>query len=140
MIDKKFIEQKLEIIESYCQETDKIFKFSLDEIRRDFLKYRAAERLLQLIIDEMIDINNHLTRRVGLKVADDFQSGFLILAENDILPHDFAERIAPVVGLRNRLVHRYEKIDLNLFLEMMQKEKQDFREYIKLIYGFLKTH
>ena len=44
-------------------------------------------------------------------------------SQNKVLPKDFAKRIAPIVDLRNRLVHRYEKIDKNLFLKMLYKEK-----------------
>jgi len=33
--------------------------------------------------------------------------------------------------LRNILVHRYEKIDKDLFLSSVAKERNDFREYIK---------
>ena len=58
-----------------------------------------------------MDVNVYVIRELELKTADDFQSTFRILAEAGILPSDFAERIAPVVGLRNMLVHRYEKID-----------------------------
>ncbi len=61
------------------------------------------------------------------------------LAENKILPQAFAERIAPVVGLRNRLVHRYEKIDLDILLDTIRKNKKDFKEYTKHIFEFLNS-
>lgn len=137
MIDREFIEKKIDRIETYSQEIKDIFEFSLEEIREDFLKYRATERVLQLIVDEMIDINNHLIRRLNLKIPDDFQGTFLVLAENKIFPEEFAKRLAPIVGLRNRLVHRYEEVDLNLFLKTVQKERGDFEQYIKLIQRYL---
>jgi len=137
MTNFKFIRDKLEQIKLYYQELEQLFQYSLEDIRKDFMKYRSAERILQLIVDEMLDINNHLISRLNLASPDDFQSTFKILAENNILPEQFAEKIAPVVGLRNRLVHRYEKIDLGLALKHMQKEKEDFREYVKLIEKYL---
>lgn len=137
MIDRKFINKKIENIEKYLDETEEIFKFSLEEIKKDFFKYRSAERVLQLIVDEMLDINNHLIRRLTLKVPDEFQGTFLVLAEVNILPSDFAQKLAPVVGLRNRLVHRYEEINLDLFLSTFQKEKGDFRKYLKFIQEYL---
>lgn len=137
MIDKEFIEKKIESIEKYSQKVEEVFKFSLKEMKEDFLKYRTLERLLQLIVDEMIDVNNHLIRRLNLRSPDDFQGTFLILAENNILPEDFAKKVAPLVGLRNRLVHRYEEIDLDLFLNTLLSEKEDFKEYIKFINQYL---
>lgn len=85
----------------------------------------------------MVDINNHLIRRLNFSIPDDFQSTFIILAKNNILSYDFAEKIAPIVGMRNRLVHRYEEINMDLFLNTLQKEKEDFKEYIKIIFDYI---
>jgi len=63
-----------------------------------------------------------------------------VLAENNILPESFAKKIAPVVGLRNRLVHRYEKIDLDLLLSLVRKNKEDFIEYVKYIFQFIEKN
>jgi len=89
-------------------------------------------------VDEIIDINNHIIRYAHLQVPEDFQSGFLILAENKILPEGFARRMAPVVGLRNRLVHRYEKIDVEILLNTIRKSKDDFKQYVRFILEHLK--
>lgn len=138
MLNIQLIRDKLEQIKLYYQELEEILKHSLTDIKVDFIKYHAIKRLLQLIVDEMLDINNHIISRLNLSSPDDFQSTFKILSENNIIPRDFAEQIAPVVGLRNHLVHRYEKIDRSLVLEQIQKEKSDFREYIELIDKYLK--
>ncbi len=107
--------------------------FPPEEIERDFLKYRTAERLLQLIVDTIIDTNLHLIREKGLEVPDDFESTFRTLARHGILPSEFANKIAPVVGLRNRIVHRYAEIDMKKFLEALRKEHSDFKKYAALI-------
>lgn len=138
MIDKKFVETKLSHIQAYCEELENVLAFADREIKRDFLKLRALERILQLIVDEIIDINSHIIRHANLRLPDDFQGSFMILAENKILLQTFALRIAPVVGLRNRLVHRYEKIDLDILLNTTRKYKKDFKEYMKQIFEYLK--
>ncbi|RMG69949.1 MAG: DUF86 domain-containing protein, partial [Nitrospirae bacterium] len=103
----------------------------------DFLFLRAVERLVQLIVDEIVDLNKHLIRNLSLKLPEDTQSTFYVLAEGDILDREFARKIAPVVGLRNRLVHRYEKVDPSIMLTHLRKNHDDFKRYIKEIYGFL---
>jgi len=137
MIDKRFVEKKLSLIQAYHKELEDVLNYSDKEIKKDFLKLRALERILQIIVDEMIDVNNHIIRYANLQIPDDFQSGFLVLAENKILPEAFAGRIAPIVGLRNRLVHRYEKIDLDILLDSTRKNKEDIKEYVRHIFGFL---
>ncbi len=137
MIDKRFVETKLSNVQAYFKELGNTLAYSDQEIKKDFLKLRALERILQLIVDEIVDINNHIIRYANLRIPDDFQSSFLVLAENKILPEGFAKSIAPVVGLRNRLVHRYEKIDLDILLNATRKKKRDFKEYVKHIFEFL---
>lgn len=137
MINPQFIREKLEKIKLYYEELNNLFKYSLEEIKKDYIKRHAAERLLQLIVDEMIDINNHLISRLNLSSPDDFQSTFVILSDNKTLPKDFAQKIAPVVGLRNQLVHRYEKLDLDFLLKQINNEKEDFRKYVRLIEKYI---
>lgn len=138
MIDRRFIETKLSYIQTYYHELEGVLGYSDQEIKGDTLKLRALERIIQLIVDEIIDINNHIIRYARLRVPEDFQSAFLILAENKILPDGFARRIAPVVGLRNRLVHRYEKVDVKILLDTIRKSKDDFKQYVKQILKYLR--
>ena len=137
MIDRRFVETKLSYIQAYYQELESVLDYSDREIKDDILRLRALERIIQLIVDEIIDVNNHLIRYAQLQVPEDFQSAFLILAENNILPERFASKIAPVVGLRNRLVHRYEKVDVVTLLNTIRKSKNDFKEYVKHILKYL---
>ncbi|MCX7771385.1 MAG: DUF86 domain-containing protein [Proteobacteria bacterium] len=137
MIDRDFVKTKLFLIKSYYEELEHILSFSDKEIKEDFIKLRALERTIQLLVDEIIDINNHIVKYYPLKLPSDFQSSFFILAENHILPKSFANKIAPIVGLRNRLVHRYENIDIDLLLGLIRKNKEDFFEYVKHILNFV---
>lgn len=137
MISKRFVEAKLAYIQSYYQELENVLAYPDQEIKEDWLKLRALERIIQLIVDEMIDINNHFIRYAQLRVPEDFQSAFLVLAENNILPQEFAAKLAPVVGLRNRLVHRYEKVDIDILLDTTRKSKNDFKEYARHILKYL---
>jgi uncharacterized protein YutE (UPF0331/DUF86 family) len=139
MIDRDFIETKLFLIHSYYDELEKVLSYEDAEIKKDFIKLRAIERITQLIVDEIIDINNHIIRYNKLQVPDNFQSTFLILANHKILPIEFAKKIAPVVGLRNRLVHRYENVDINILLQAIRKNRIDFKEYIKYIMKYLES-
>lgn len=136
-IDKDFIEAKLDSISDYQEKIEKIFEFDITEIKKDFLKLHAAERLLQLIVDTMIDINTHIIRRQNLKPASDLYSTFVILSKNKILDENFAEKLAPITGMRNRIIHRYEAVDIDLFLKTFAKQKNDFVHYAQAIESYL---
>lgn len=137
-IDKQIIEKRLDSILKYCLELDTLLGFSNDEIKNDTLKGHTLERLVQLIVDEMIDVNEYIIKVYNLPVPDDFQSTFLTLSRHNIFNEEFARQIAPVVGLRNRIVHRYEEIDLDLLIDTARKEKDDFKKFVSFVVQFIK--
>lgn len=138
MINKYLVKKKIGKIQEYLQEIEEIISLDFKKILEDFKNLKALERDFQLIVDEMIDINLHFISELNLKNPDDFQSSFEIISdEKKILPRDFALKIAPVTGLRNRLVHRYEEIDKEFFVKQVKKEYKDFKAYIKYVNRFL---
>ena len=134
MLDKELVEKKISQIVEYLDELNPIVKdIPESEVIKDYFKYHTAERLFQLIVDTMLDINIHFIKENNFIVPDDMQSTFIILGDNKALPKDFALRIAPVVGLRNRIVHRYDTLNKKTFIEALKKNFNDFKEYLILI-------
>lgn len=135
--NKAFISEKLAEIIKYQRELKQHLDFSDQEILEDTGKMHIAERLLQLIIDLMLDINNHFIKELKLELADDFQGTFYVLGKHGVLSYDFAQKIAPVVGVRNRIVHGYEKLDKNRFVTELRQNHIDFDKYIVSIKRYL---
>jgi uncharacterized protein YutE (UPF0331/DUF86 family) len=132
-LDKNLISKKLALIDKYAKELEPIVAFSEAEIRKDDLKFHTAERLFQLLVDEMIDINTHIIRAKILPPSDDLQGTFNALGEAGILPKDFVTKISPIVGLRNAVVHRYEYVDLDRFVHELKRDFNDFKKFSILI-------
>ena len=128
-----FVLEKLAEVGKYQEELGRLLEFSDQDILGDSGRMHIAERLLQLLVDTTLDINQHFIKELNLDVAEDFQSTFYILGRQGILEVDFVEKIAPVVGLRNRVVHRYETLDKKLFLQALRQNYKDFDVYAKLI-------
>lgn len=120
-------------MDSYISELRPIVALDEQAIRKDTLKYHTAERMFQLLVDEMIDINTHLIRAHGLLPPDDLQSTFATLGTAGILPEDFVLKISPIVGLRNAIVHRYEHVDLDRFVHELKRNFNDFKTYCIII-------
>lgn len=136
--EEKFVISKLNKLKGYISELRDLVKLKDKEILEDPYKFHTAERLLQLIVDTMLDINQHFIRELNLKIGEDFQSTFYTLGENNILPNKFAQELAPVVGLRNLIVHRYEELNQDLFITNLKKNFSDFKNYIEFIKKYLK--
>lgn len=137
MLNKDLIKTKIRSIQEYLLEIEPILSLPKDEIISNIEKLRTLERNFQLVVDAMLDVNIHFIRELNLNSPDDLKSTFIILAEGKILPFDFSEKISPVVGLRNILVHGYEKIDRKLFIDSFQKNRKDFEKYLRTINSFL---
>ncbi|MDP2630705.1 MAG: DUF86 domain-containing protein [Candidatus Uhrbacteria bacterium] len=138
MINKNIIEGKLTDIQRYFGELEPVLKFSCTEILDDPLKIHTVERLFQLIVDTAVDINTHIIVESAFGVPDDYQNTFVVLGEQKILPMSFVNRIAPSVGLRNMIIHRYGHVDLKRMVDDIASEIGDYREYVKYILDFLK--
>lgn len=136
-LNKIFIVNKLNIIKNYLAELGNVFEFSNEEILKDGLKLHTAERLFQLIVDAVIDVNHHFIRELKLKIEEDLQSTFSSLVEGKILPQDLSDRMSPSVGQRNLIVHGYEKLDKNLFMKNLRNGYNDFYAYIEFINRYL---
>jgi|GEM_PF-342702 len=96
----------------------------------------AVERLMQLIVDLALDINNVILSHQGKPAAiDSFDSfdSFIDLIDCHVLEADFASQIAPSIGLRNRLVHEYEEVDNKIVFSSIDKTVDMYGRYIQEI-------
>ncbi|MFH1837939.1 MAG: DUF86 domain-containing protein [Candidatus Kuenenbacteria bacterium] len=137
MINKKLIILKLSKIKDYYKEMEPLLKFKPNEILADYYKLRTFEREFQLIVDTILDINTHIISTLDFQIPDDYQGTFAILAQAKVLPEKFCNKFASVVGLRNMIVHKYEKVDNKKFIFDLQKEAKDFKEYCGLIEKYI---
>ena len=93
---------------------------------------------MQLIVECATDINNMLLKMQGNKGAVDYFNSFIDIAEQDIIPVEFALKIAPSTGLRNILVHEYEEINDEVVYNSINTCLQYYLEYMGLINQYLK--
>lgn len=138
MIDKIFLQKKIDMLSDCVDRLEPIvFGEEIETVKKDFLKLPAIERYFQQIVDLMIDINVHIIREGNFGAVDDLQSTFKILGTFKVLNEKFANKIAPIVGTRNMLVHRYDKLDKDLFLRNLRNNFSDFKTYILQVNSFL---
>ena len=59
---------------------------------------------------------------------------FYLLEENGYLSRTLTEKMIKAVGLRNLIVHEYDKIDLNRLFEIINKDTKDINDYVASIF------
>jgi uncharacterized protein YutE (UPF0331/DUF86 family) len=97
----------------------------------------VAERLLERTFGRMIDVNYHLLTENGQPPPSDYYGSFLKLAELGGFEADFARRLAPAAGLRNRLVHEYDEIDPVKVFEALAPARADIVANLRAVEAYL---
>jgi uncharacterized protein YutE (UPF0331/DUF86 family) len=110
---------------------------SKDRYLQDVYKRKATERLLQELIEAAIDINTHLLVQEGPEAPDDYYESFIRAGERRFISMRLAERLAPSAGLRNRLVHEYDRLDPDQMLGAVKMAHELYPQYVREIEDYL---
>jgi uncharacterized protein YutE (UPF0331/DUF86 family) len=110
---------------------------SLADLMADIIRYNGTIRLLQTAIQHVLDVGAHVLAGSSLEVPDEYKQIILKMGQHRILPYDFAQRIAPMAGFRNVVVHEYLTVDPDLVYRHLQHGLDDFEQFIDHVYGYL---
>jgi len=135
---KAILTDKIIKMEQYLTELEEIQPDNYSEYISSKKDKYAVERLLQLIVDLALDINNIIIKDADKPPASDYYNSFIELIEIGVLNEKFAYEIAPSTGLRNRLVHEYENVDDKIVFESIDKTYNYYIKYIKEISEYMK--
>jgi len=101
----------------------------LEEFKANTTAQLAAERAFQAATECCCDIGNHLIAVAGLQQPDEQRKVFPTLAESGYFDQDYANRMSQMVALRNRLVHLYWDIDMELLYRYMYDDVPLFERF-----------
>lgn len=107
------------------------------ELREDLRLRLTVERALQQLVDLAVKINAHVATSSGLPAPGSYYASFSAAAEAGALDPDLAEALAPSTGLRNRLVHEYEEIDLAVVANALPAATDDYAAYVRRVARWL---
>lgn len=139
-LEREIVRRKLAVIMENLHALEPVKAMTMDEYINDIYRRKAAERLLQEIVEAAVDINTHIIVQSGGTVPDDYYESFIRAGESDIISIDLAGKLAPSAGLRNRLVHEYDRLEHSLVLEAVRMAEELFPRYIKEIEDYISKH
>ena len=93
--------------------------------------FEALLYRLHTSIDAVMDIIAMLVRDLGMEVEDDY-TNIEKLADKHLLNKELADKLKMLNGLRNAIVHKYNKFD-------EQVVKEHLSEIIEIIFSFLRV-
>ncbi len=131
------IQIKLDLIVDYLNELKPLTLLSAQAIIDDYYKYRAVERLEQLIVEVSLDIGRHLLKELYHIDPKENASVFMELARVGIISSNLGASLAKSASFRNILVHLYEKIDARKVIEYIPLFLRDFPTFVTSVNKYL---
>lgn len=140
MINIPMIKNKIASMQKDLSELKRFENYSFEQITQNYQVHKTVERIIEVIINDAIDINQHIIIKSGLgQLPFDFRESFLLLSKVKVYSEDFAKEISNSVGLRNILVHQYRKLDEKIFYESIKDSISQYTKYCGHILKFLES-
>lgn len=121
MVRKELIAARLERLSDYMKILKAIRKYSHDNFKNDVFIHATTERYLQLAIECVLDIGNHVIADRSFRKPDTYAEIFEILAENKVITKRLLKELEGMVAFRNILVHDYLRVDLDKVYDILHK-------------------
>lgn len=138
-IDTEIVLVRLQLINKYYNTLEEFRSTSLDEFLNDFRQQLVVERLLQLMTQAAIDINEHILSKLNPGKSETNFNSFIILGKYSVITVELARQIAPSSGLRNRLVHEYDEIDPRQVFKAISLALQQYPLYVRQVSSYLNS-
>ena len=132
-LQKDMILMKVKRIIENLEDLQDVVRLGWEHYRKTRKTRKLAERCLQEAIEAASDINSHFLVEGGHGAPEDYFAGFIKSGEAKIIPETLAEKLAPCSGVRNRIVHEYDKLDHALIYKSIQNALALFPKYVSAI-------
>lgn len=134
--DIEILRKKLAEMDTYVNELQKLQIYSLDELKGNLTNLWSVAHGLQLVIQIILDVGNHILADRGIK-AFDYTEVIDLLGQEKVIPREFAAKVRGMAGFRNELVYGYSTLDVKKVYEILQNNLGDFRQFASYIWSFL---
>ena len=134
MVRQEVITKRLQKLDEYINILRTLKRYSYEEFIADPEHYGSVERFLQLALETIADIGNHIISDLELGVVNWHRDIPAILREKGHITPQMEENWIRTIGFRNILVHDYLDIDRRAVYDVLQNNLDDF-EKIKTSFG-----
>ena len=129
MTDPVLIGKRLRKLREYVGLLRKLRGRPREEVIEDPFVIGNVERYLQLAIQVVLDISNHIVADDRLGAVEEYRDAIRLLGQSGYLQPDLTQRLIPMAGLRNILVHDYLDVDRGRIYTLLQDCLEDFEQF-----------
>ena len=137
MVKAEVIRKRLNKLDEYLVILYGLRRHAFEEFVANPEHYGSAERFLQLAIETLIDLGNHVIADLRFGTVDSYSDIPRLLHEAGYISLEACENWIRMIGFRNVLVHDYLDVDRRLVYEVMQQRLGDFEALRRVFAAFL---
>lgn len=137
---KEDVQNKLDIIPENLEKLEIFRAMDFEKFNSDFRNIDSALHRLQTSIQALVDIGGYIIASLGLRVPATSGEVIDILVQHGLLRQDQRDRYISMIQFRNRIVHFYNEIDLNILYQILQEELVDIRELYRALILIIEEH
>ena len=129
MTNPVIVSKRLAKLREYVELLKRLRSEPRERFIADPFVHGNAERYTQLAIQVVLDIGSHIIADNRLGSADEYRDIIRILGDAHYLPPDLVNRLLPLAGLRNILVHDYIEVDRGKLYDALHTGLEDFENF-----------
>ncbi|MDO8688658.1 MAG: DUF86 domain-containing protein [Dehalococcoidia bacterium] len=95
----------------------------------DYQKQDAIAMNVQRACELTIDIANHLIKVKKLGLPQDSRDSFALLQRSGLIKVEQMNLLQGMVGFRNVLVHEYQRLDLEIMVEVIERRVRGLLDF-----------
>ncbi|MCA9932118.1 MAG: DUF86 domain-containing protein [Anaerolineales bacterium] len=132
------IAQKLQTLDEILNELRSLGAVDATQLKKDWRTQRAIERDLQVLVEVVIDICQRLIAIANQSPATTSSDAVERCIQLGALSDDEAYR--QMVRFRNFIVHRYDRIDVSILVDVVMNRLSDFEQFRDEILAHVKNN
>ena len=136
MVNAEVVRKRLGKLDEYLAILRGLRGYTYEEFTTNPERYGSAERFLQLAIEVLTDLGNHIIADLRLGTVEWYSDIPRLLHEAGYIDLEARENWIRMIGFRNVLVHDYLDVDRKLVYEVMQQRLEDF-EALRRVFAAL---
>ena len=134
MVDHDLVLAKAGLIRRHLRRIKEKGGLDLEAFLSDLDRQEVISFNLHLAIENCTDLAAHIISEEGLGVPGSASEMFYLLEDSGYINSQLTEKMIKAVGLRNLIVHEYDKIDLTRLFEIVLKDTKDINDFIVSIF------
>lgn len=124
---------KIVIIENCISRIKQEYDNNVDNLEHNYTKQDSIILNLQRTCEAAIDLGTRITSLKRLGIPQSSRDVFQLIEKAKIIPERLSQRLQHMVGFRNIAVHDYQKINLDVVRNIIEKHLDDFSLFIDCV-------